>query len=65
MNQQNFLLASQVAEMIGDKWSRQRVHMELQRGTFPEPAIYTGGLKKSPLWTVEQIETFKKERGIK
>lgn len=59
------LSASQVAEMLGDKWSRQRVHEQTKRGTFPEPAMYTGTeAKKSPLWSVNQIEKYMKEKGI-
>lgn len=61
MTEKTYLLASQVAEMLGKGWSRQRVHMELSRGTFPDPSMYVG---KSPLWTIEQVEKVKRERGI-
>jgi hypothetical protein len=61
MKQPEYLMASQVAEIMGSKWSRQRVHVELKRGKFPEPSTYVGN---QPLWTPEQIERAKKERGI-
>lgn len=56
MTEQTFLKASQVAELLGPRWSRQRVHVELKRGTFPDPATYAGN---QPLWTEEQIQKYK------
>jgi hypothetical protein len=61
MKDTQYLMASQIAGIMGSKWSRQRVHTELKRGKFPEPTIYVGN---QPLWTPEQIEKVKKERGI-
>lgn len=60
MDKTEYLLASQIAELMGEKWSRQRVHTELKRGKFPQPVTYVGN---QPLWTAEQIEKVKKERG--
>jgi hypothetical protein len=61
MNDQTYLMASQIAEMMGPKWSRQRVHTELKRGKFPDPATYVGN---QPLWTPQQVKKAMKERGI-
>lgn len=61
MNSQ-YIFASQVAEMLGEKWSRQRVHTQVSRGTFPLPSMKIG---KQPVWTVEQIEKYMKEKGIR
>lgn len=66
MQEKDLLLASQVAEMLGDKWTRQRIHVEYKRGTFPQPDSYTGTeAKRSPLWTVGQIEKYMKLKGMK
>lgn len=61
MKEQTYLMASQVAEMIGGKWSRKTVHEYLKRGKFPEPVMKIG---ISPVWTPEQVEQYKRERGI-
>ena len=57
------LKASQVAELLGEGWSRQRVHMEVKRGTLGvEPFTVAGNV---PLWTPEQVEQIKQHKGIK
>lgn len=56
---QKLLKASEVADMLGGKWTRQRVHKYLTRGVFPEPYTYAG---TSPLWTPQQVESFKKSK---
>lgn len=48
----NFLKASQVAELLGKGWSRQKVHVYLSRGKFPEPITYIG---EQPLWKKSQF----------
>lgn len=55
------LKASQVAEILGKGWSRPRIHVELKRGTFVEPAVMAGN---SPLWTRDQVEEIKRMKGI-
>ena len=60
MSEQKLLLASQIAEMMGPKWSRQRVHTELKRGKFPQPSTYVGN---QPLWTEDQIKSHINRKG--
>lgn len=57
-----YLMASQIAQIYGGKWTRTRVHTYLKRGQFPEPVMYVGN---QPFWTPEQVEREKKRRGIK
>ena len=57
------LKASQVAELLGEGWSRQRVHVELKRGTLGAEPITTAG--NVPLWTPEQVEQIKVIKKIK
>lgn len=58
-----YLKASQVAALLGKGWSRQRIHVELDRGTLGvEPATKAGNI---PLFTLEQVEKIKKAKGIK
>lgn len=60
--QQTLLKASQVAELLGAGWSRQRVHMELKRGTLgAEPTTHAGNI---PLWTPKQVDQIKRFKGI-
>ena len=56
-----YLLASQIAEIIGEKWSRQRVHVELKRGKFPNPDKY---VSNQPMWMRETVEWFIKGKGM-
>ena len=57
------LKASQVAELLGHGWSRQRIHMELQRGTLGvKPFTMVG---KQPLFTPEQVEEIRAYKVIK
>ena len=57
----DLLKASQVADLLGEGWSRQRVHVELKRGTIIDPAMWAG---KTPLWTAAQVEQIKQQKGI-
>lgn len=56
-----FLKASQVAALLGPGWSRQRVHVELGRGTFIEPATRAGNI---PLWTMDQMNSIRALKGL-
>lgn len=65
MAEEKLLSASQVAALMGDKWSRTRVHVEWRRGNFAEPAqkVMMNGYE-SPLWTMDQVKNEKRKRGI-
>lgn len=59
------LFASQVAARMGPKWSRSRVHVEYKRGTFPQPVEFMEmGRYKIPLWTEEQVNRARREKGL-
>ena len=60
MNEQKLLLASEVAEILGGKWTRTMVHTYLKRKRFPDPVSY---VSNQPLWTMDQINQFKKDWG--
>lgn len=62
MNERKLLIASEVAEILGGRWDRKKVHEYLKRGKFPEPIMKVG---VSPVWTEEQIRGYMKERGIR
>lgn len=48
---------AEAAEMLG--WDKRRVGIYIQRGSFPEPMQR---LASGPVWTLEQIEEYKRSR---
>lgn len=56
-----YLMASQIAEMLGGKYTRPRVHTEMKRGNFPQPDKY---INNSPLWSVKKVHSFMKSKGM-
>lgn len=49
---------AEVAEILG--WSKSQVNTYMSRGKFPEPIQR---LASGPIWTREQIDRYKRERG--
>jgi predicted DNA-binding transcriptional regulator AlpA len=52
--------AEEASEILGGKWSRQKVYIYLKRGTFPQPYATVGHTR---LWRREQIEQYKSLKG--
>lgn len=49
---------AEAAEMLG--WDKRKLGVYLKRGSFPEPVLR---LASGPIWLVEQIENYKKDKG--
>lgn len=48
---------AEAAEILG--WKKQQIHVYMRRGKFPEPIQV---LASGPIWTREQIETYKAKK---
>lgn len=58
MEDEKLVKASEVAEILGGRWTRSMVHTYLNRGKLPQPVTYVGN---QPLWKESQFKKIKKE----